>query len=122
MWVGKKSESKAILVTDRGGLYGCEMSRILQFLDNRLRGGCKIVTLKHGPRSTAQKDLLAHISLRGCANPRAIVLLEELGRLKKFIHLVESRIHDVPVCNIVPQQLRYRVPQSVCKPSPCLCM
>jgi hypothetical protein len=35
----KKKKSKAIPVTGRGGLWGYEMLRISQFLDNRLTGG-----------------------------------------------------------------------------------
>jgi hypothetical protein len=31
-----KSRDKAIPVTSRGGLYGCQMSRLLHFLDYRL--------------------------------------------------------------------------------------
>jgi hypothetical protein len=47
--------SKAIPVTGRGGLYGCEMLRILHFLDNRLTDGGEDVSLTHRPRSIAQK-------------------------------------------------------------------
>jgi hypothetical protein len=43
----KKSKSKAIPVTGRGGLYGCEMLRILHCLDNRLRDGGKVVSPTH---------------------------------------------------------------------------
>jgi hypothetical protein len=31
------------------------------------------------------------------------VLLEGLGKLKKKIHLIGTRTHDLPACNIVPQ-------------------
>jgi hypothetical protein len=31
-------------------------------------------------------------------------------KLKKFIHFIGSRTRGLPSCNIVPQQLRYRVP------------
>jgi hypothetical protein len=34
---------------------------------------------------------------------------EGLGKLIKVIHLIGSRTRDVPVCNIAPQPLRYRV-------------
>jgi hypothetical protein len=34
---------------------------------------------------------------------------EGLGKLKK-IHLIGARSRDLPVCSIVPQPLRYRVP------------
>jgi hypothetical protein len=35
---------------------------------------------------------------------------ERLGKLKKFVHLIGTR--DLPACTIVPQPLRYRVPQN----------
>jgi hypothetical protein len=33
---------------------------------------------------------------------------EELGKLKKFIHLIGSRTHDLPACSTVTQPLRHR--------------
>jgi hypothetical protein len=36
--------------------------------------------------------------------------MEGLGKLKKFVRLIGSRIRDHPVCTIVPQPLRYCVP------------
>jgi hypothetical protein len=42
------------------------------------------------------------ICVRGSVDPRAIVRLEELGKLKKF-HLIGTRTRDLPVCSIVPQ-------------------
>jgi hypothetical protein len=47
-------ESKAISVTDRGGLRGCEMLRIPHCVDNQFGDGGE-VSLKHRPRSTHQK-------------------------------------------------------------------
>jgi hypothetical protein len=32
---------------------------------------------------------------------------EGLGQLKKFIHQIRSRNHDLPACSIVPQQYEY---------------
>jgi hypothetical protein len=52
---GGKSKSKAIPVTDRGGLWGCETLRIPHCLDNRLIDGGKVVRPTHRPRSTPQK-------------------------------------------------------------------
>jgi hypothetical protein len=42
--------------------------------------------------------------------PGAIVRPEGLGNLEK-IHLIGTRSRDLPVCNVVPQPLRYRVPR-----------
>jgi hypothetical protein len=48
------SKSKAIPVTGRGGLWGCEMLMIPHYLDNRLADGSKVVDLTHRPRSIPQ--------------------------------------------------------------------
>jgi hypothetical protein len=63
-----KSKSKAIPVTGRGGLYGCEMSRIPYYLDNRLG---EIVSLTRRQGSSPQEEFLVLISVRGWVNARA---------------------------------------------------
>jgi hypothetical protein len=42
------------------------------------------------------------ISVRGSVDPRTIVQLEGLGKLKK-IHLIGTRSRDLPARSIVPQ-------------------
>jgi hypothetical protein len=42
------------------------------------------------------KDLVIFISVRGCVNTRAMVRLEELGKLKNFDDLVGTRTCDLP--------------------------
>jgi hypothetical protein len=74
------------------------MLRIAHCLDNRLTDGGKVVSLTHQPRSTLQKHYFS-----------ALVRLEGLGKLKKLIHLFESRNCDPPACSIVPQPLSYRI-------------
>jgi hypothetical protein len=54
------------------------VSRISQFLENRLRDGGKVLNL------TAQKDILKLISVRSCISTGAIVWLELLGNLKEY--------------------------------------
>jgi hypothetical protein len=50
----KKSKSKAIPLTGRGGLQGCEMLGIQHCLDNRLIDGSKVV----GPTITILDNFL----------------------------------------------------------------
>jgi hypothetical protein len=52
------------------------------------------------------------ISVRDWVDPRVIVRLQELGKLKKFNDLIRNWTRDLPTCSIVPQ-LRYRVPPQV---------
>jgi hypothetical protein len=48
--------------------------------------------------------------IRGCANPRAIVRLEGLRKMKeKSNNLIVNRTRDIAACSLV-RQLRYIVP------------
>jgi hypothetical protein len=61
-----KKEDKAIPVTGRGGLYGCEMLRIPHCIDSRLRDGVEIVSLTFQPLYSLQTFLsLVLIPVRG---------------------------------------------------------
>jgi hypothetical protein len=53
------SISKAIPVTDRGGLKGCEMLRVPHCLDNRLTDAGKVVSPTHRPQFTPEKHYLS---------------------------------------------------------------
>jgi hypothetical protein len=46
---------KAILATGRGGPYGCDMSRLPHFLDNRLTDGDEVVSLTRWLSFTPRK-------------------------------------------------------------------
>jgi hypothetical protein len=67
-------KNKAIPVTGRGGLLGCEMLKISHCLHNRLTAGGKVVNPTHRPRSASHKHiclLLVRISVGGSVHPRA---------------------------------------------------
>jgi hypothetical protein len=59
-----KSENKAIPVTDLGGPYVCETSRLLYFIDNGLTDGVEVVSLEPRPSFTPGRFLVL-ISVRG---------------------------------------------------------
>jgi hypothetical protein len=65
-----------------------------------------------------QKDLLVLIYVRGLVSPRAMVRLEGLGKLKPFNDFFGIRTCDLLACSIVPQQLRYHVPQTLARYTP----
>jgi hypothetical protein len=48
------------------------------------------------------------------SKPQGLVLPEGLGKFRN--HLIGNRTRDLPVCSIVPQPLRYRVPRYVYRP------
>jgi hypothetical protein len=60
------------------------MLRIPHCLDSRLTDGGEVVSHTHRPHITLEEDRLLFISFRGWGNPRAIVQLEGLGKLKKI--------------------------------------
>jgi hypothetical protein len=64
--VTKSKKSKAIPVTGRGGLYGCEMLRIPLFLNNRLTDGGKVDSLTDRLRSTPQKHYVSTYGAHIC--------------------------------------------------------
>jgi hypothetical protein len=51
--------------------------------------------------SALRAGRLVLISVRGWVDPRAIVRLGGLGKLKKKIHLIGTRSRDLPACSIV---------------------
>jgi hypothetical protein len=51
--------SKAIPVPGHGGPQGCETLRVPQYLDNRLTGGGKVVSLTRRPSFTPQEYYLS---------------------------------------------------------------
>jgi hypothetical protein len=52
---GESRQSKAIPVTGHGGLWSCEILRILHYLGNRLIDGGEVVSLNRRSRSTPHK-------------------------------------------------------------------
>jgi hypothetical protein len=72
-------EGKAIPVTGCEGAYGCETSRFPYFLDNRLIDGGKVFSLLPPTKFPG-----THLS-DAESDPKAIVRLEGLGQLKKYL-------------------------------------
>jgi hypothetical protein len=87
-----------IPVTDRGGLYGCEMLRIPHCLDNRLTDSVRLSALRTGrallPRNITCL-LLVLISVTRLSKPHSLVRPKGLGQLKNFIHFIGSRTRDL---------------------------
>jgi hypothetical protein len=64
-----------IVITGRGGPYGCETARLPQSSDNRLTDGGKLVGLRRRPAirpSPTETSLLLN-PLAGSVGPRAVV-------------------------------------------------
>jgi hypothetical protein len=73
-------KGEAIPVTDRGGPYSCDTSRLSHFLDNRLTDGGDVSLTRRPP--FIPRKFLVLISVRGSVDLRPIVRLEELGQMK----------------------------------------
>jgi hypothetical protein len=52
----RKNKVKLPLLIDRGGLYGCQTSRIPHCLDNQLTDGVEVVRFMPRKRFTPQED------------------------------------------------------------------
>jgi hypothetical protein len=65
----KCKKGKAILVTCRGGPYGCETSRLPHFLENRLTDGGIVVSLTRRPPFTPQEDSWYSLLLEAGSTP-----------------------------------------------------
>jgi hypothetical protein len=60
LYKSKKSERKAIPVTGRGGLEGCEMLRIPHCIDSRLTVNCEILATCSSTYSPVRTTQEAH--------------------------------------------------------------
>jgi hypothetical protein len=77
-----KRKGKAVLVTDREGPYGCDTSTLSHFVQTiGSQMAVNLSALRAGRHLTPGRFLVL-ISLRGWVDPRAVVRLEELGKLK----------------------------------------
>jgi hypothetical protein len=69
------------------------------------------VALKNTPVSTLISVILGYqlpaFLLLRLSKPQGVMRLEGLGKFKKFVHLIGTRINDLPVCSIVPRHYCY---------------
>jgi hypothetical protein len=86
------------------------MLRIPHCLDNRLADGGKVVSPTHRPRSTPQKYFFSVSSTHFCyrlSETQGPSAAEELGKIKKFIHLIGCAICEPTVQKMCdPRHLR----------------
>jgi hypothetical protein len=101
-------KGKAIPVTGRGGLKGCEMSRIQQYIYiciyNRLKDGGEVVSLTRQPRFVPQEDSPHSFLSEAESNPRP-QWLEGLEKSEQFNGLIRTKTRDLQACSAVPQSI-----------------
>jgi hypothetical protein len=96
---GKKG--KTIPVTGREGPWGCEMSRLPHFLENRVTDDGEIVSLTRRPHFTPQEDFWYSILL-GLSRPQGHCAAGRIRSIEKS-NDIGNRTRDLPACSIVPQ-------------------
>jgi hypothetical protein len=82
-------KSKTILVTDYGGLWGCEMLRIPHCLDSQITDGGEVVSLTDRPRFTPKKYYFSASGTYFCqklSKPQGPMRLEGLGKFKNKLY------------------------------------
>jgi hypothetical protein len=89
-------------VTGRGGSYGCEKSRLPNFLDNRLADGGEVVSVTRRPPITPRKIPGTHFCLR-LSRPQGHSAAGRIKSIEKSNDLIGNRTGDLPACSIVPQ-------------------
>jgi hypothetical protein len=89
----KKKKGKAIPVTGREGPYGCEMSRLSHFLDNRLTDDGEVVSLTRRPP----------FNPRRMSRPQGHSAAGRIRSIEKSNDLIGNRTHGLLALSIVTQ-------------------
>jgi hypothetical protein len=95
-------KGKAIPVTGRGGPWGCETSRFLHFLDNRLRDSSEVVRITLG-RPLPSLRFLVLVYIKWLSRPQGHNAVGRITPIEKSNELIGNRTRDLPACSIVPQ-------------------
>jgi hypothetical protein len=72
----------------------------------------KLSALRTGRRFIPKKCYFSYSGINFCwrlSKPQSLVRPEGLGKLIKFIHLIEYRTHDLPASSLVAKLLRCQV-------------
>jgi hypothetical protein len=109
-----KGKSKAVPVQSVEACTGCERLRLPHFQTFGSQMAARLSALRAGRLLPGR--FLVLVSVRGWVDPRAIVRLEALGKLKKSTSS-GTRTGDLPACSIVPQPTTLpRAPIMPCSP------
>jgi hypothetical protein len=107
-WNCVMTDRARIHVTGRGGPYGCETSRLPHFLDNRLTGGGKVISLKRQQPFTPNKIPGTHFCWRLC-RPQGYSAAGRIRSIQTSNDQIGNRTRDLPACRTKPLYMARRI-------------